>query len=106
MAQDGGYIMDAGALILDDARIDCTLEHGLYSQNAAVLPEIEAVKRFRRPRPGHQLQVKGRKPGVCVPWEVKRRHLPIITGDESRVKSTWEMIDSMGYFFLWVNLTW
>lgn len=114
VARDGGYIMDAGALILDDAKIeniramiDYTLEHGIYSQSSGSSLSLDEVKRCNRPEPGsHSFHRFDREPGVCIPWEEKKKELPPITGDEALVRKTWERIDAMGYFFLWVNLTW
>jgi len=42
-----------------------------------------------------------RKPGVCIPWEEKKKDLPQISGDEALVKKTWEDIDSLGYVYIW-----
>jgi len=42
-----------------------------------------------------------RKPGVCIPWEEKKKELPQISGDEALVKKTWEDIDSLGYVYIW-----
>jgi hypothetical protein len=114
-AQDGGYIMDASALIMDDARvenveamIDFTLEYGTYSQaGAALAPDLEDIKRVNRPEPkGIPIPEQKRKPGVCVPWEDKKADLPEIQGDERVVQRAWEKVDGLGYAFLWVNLTW
>ncbi|MBS7618647.1 hypothetical protein KEJ25_08660, partial [Candidatus Bathyarchaeota archaeon] len=41
------------------------------------------------------------KPGVCIPWEEKRKELPRIYGDESILKRIWEEIESFGYLFIW-----
>jgi len=113
VAREGGYIMDAGSLILDDvkienikAMIDFTREHGVYSQPMQT-DSLEDIKKSARPEPeDHRFKEQGRKPGVCIPWDEKKKVLPSITGDEDQVRKIWEMIDAMGYFFLWVNLTW
>jgi hypothetical protein len=114
-ARDGGYIMDASALIMDDARvenvkamIDFTLDYGTYSQaGTALAPNLEEIKRAVRPQPkGIPLPEQKRKPGVCVPWDEKKTDLPEIQGDERTAQSAWEKVDSLGYAFLWVNLTW
>jgi len=42
-----------------------------------------------------------RPPGVCVPWEEKRKELPRISGDEQLMKQVWENIDSLGYVYIW-----
>jgi hypothetical protein len=114
-AQDGGYVMDASALIMDDARvenvkamIDFTLDYGTYSQaRTASASSLEDIKRVARSQPkGISAPEQKRKPGVCVPWEEKKADLPEIQGDERLAQSAWEKVDSLGYAFLWVNLTW
>lgn len=42
-----------------------------------------------------------RKPGVCIPWEEKRKELPKITGDQELVKKVWEDINALGYMYIW-----
>ncbi|HUT10926.1 MAG TPA: hypothetical protein VMY42_10540 [Thermoguttaceae bacterium] len=42
-----------------------------------------------------------RDPGVCLPWEEKRREFPEIAGDEALVKRVWEDIDALGYMYVW-----
>lgn len=41
------------------------------------------------------------EPGVCIPWEQKRKELPEISGDEGIVKQVWEDIDALGYMYIW-----
>ena len=49
----------------------------------------------------HKRKTPARRPGVCVPWEEKKKELPKIIGDEALVKKTWEDIDSLGYVYIW-----
>jgi len=42
-----------------------------------------------------------RKPGVCVPWEQKKKELPKISGDKELVRKVWEDIDALGYVYIW-----
>lgn len=116
-ARDGGYIMDASALIMDDARvenvmamIDYTLDYGTYSQAGTRSAADPARVRGRvsgRPEPkGIPVPEQRRRPGVCVPWEDKVADLPDLQGDERPARSAWERVDGLGYAFLWVNLTW
>jgi hypothetical protein len=46
-------------------------------------------------------KIPARKPGVCIPWEEKKKELPEITGDEAIVKKTWEDVDGLGYMYVW-----
>ena len=41
------------------------------------------------------------KPGVCIPWEEKRKELPQIQGDEQLMQKIWEDIDSLAYVYIW-----
>jgi len=115
VAQDGGYIMDTGALLMNDAKIenveamiDFTREYGVYSQGSSTGANLDEIKPARQkiqvPEFNNKKQKRGQ--GVCVPWEQKRLELPQIVEKEELAKNTWELVDSLGYGFLWVNLTW
>jgi len=41
------------------------------------------------------------KPGVCFPWDQRRKELAQIQGDELILKNTWEDIDALGYIYIW-----
>jgi hypothetical protein len=115
VAQDGGFIMDASALIMSDARIenvktmiDFTRDYGIYSQNEISTQRLDKLKQSERIDGNAITYIKEqkRKPGVCIPWEQKRNELPEIFGNEDLVRSVWEDVDGLGYGFCWVNLTW
>jgi hypothetical protein len=42
-----------------------------------------------------------RKPGVCIPWEEKKKELPKVTGNEKIIQKVWEDIDALGYVYIW-----
>lgn len=44
---------------------------------------------------------KGPKPGECIPWDVKRKDFPKITGDEELIKKVWQDVDALGYMYVW-----
>jgi hypothetical protein len=101
VAADGGYIMDAAAIVQDDAKVEniramteFTREYGVYSSSA---PAPEPA----RPSPSFEGRETKRRPGVCVPWEEKVNELPAISGDKELVKSVWENIDALGYTYIW-----
>ncbi len=114
VAQDGGYVMDASAIMQNDTCIenlraltDFTRDYGVYSsgfsQRVATSPRIT-------PSPGAEFEDDygmsenpgaGRKPGVCIPWEEKVNELPPITGDRDLVRRVWEDIDELGNLFIW-----
>jgi hypothetical protein len=41
------------------------------------------------------------RPGVCIPWEEKRKELPNITGDEEIFKRIWEDNEALAYMYIW-----
>ncbi len=113
VARDGGYIMDASAIMQDDTRsenlralTDFTREYGVYSgqptralanpprpcdgaEDVAALPGLTG-----RP-PAHP------KPGVCLPWEQKAEELPALTGDPDLLRQVWENVDALGNLYIW-----
>lgn len=42
-----------------------------------------------------------RKPGVCIPWEEKRKELPKISGDENLIRKIWQDNDALAYTYIW-----
>jgi hypothetical protein len=106
VAGNGGYIMDASAIVQNDAKVanikamtDFTREYGVYSSgsSAAVAKPQAANGGVRKivPAPGRKL------PGVVVPWEEKRSQLPPLSGDETIVRNVWEHIDSLANTYIW-----
>jgi uroporphyrinogen-III decarboxylase len=112
LARDGGYILDAVALLTDDAglqnfraMIEFTKEYDVYGEPDR--SSLDDVKTVTRPLPKGFTGFGSTRPaGVCFPWEEKRASLPAITTHEDRIRHVWESIDRMGYLFYWVNLTW
>ncbi len=111
VAGDGGYIMDASAIMQNDTKIenlramtDFTREYGVYSSGSS-LPAYEIIKDsdvkniINSGMPDFSsLNIR---PGVCIPWEKKIIELPDITGDKELVKNIWEDIDGLGNMFIW-----
>lgn len=103
-AVDGGYILDAGAIMQNDTSIEnmqvmtnYIREHGGYSRSSpAPKPAI-----FQAP-PDPRLLASHRRPaGTVVPWADERARLPEITGDQEIVRRTLGGIDAWAYTFLW-----
>ena len=113
VAREGGYIMDASALILSDAKIEnvkamieFTLDHGTYSRSSTASAKPRK-KTPERNLPGSMpLTTQRRKTGVCIPWEEKKQELPAISGNEELARKAWEAVDALGYDFCWTNLIW
>jgi hypothetical protein len=115
VAQDGGYIMDAGAIMQDDTNIEnmkvmnqVCREHGVYASGTYETPtktppcDLPTSVESRKKVTG----MAGRaappvKPGVCFPWEQRVKDLPEITGDKTMIQKIWEDIDALGYVYIW-----
>ena len=106
VAQEGGYIMDAGAIMQNDTKIeniqamtDATREFGVFSRGHAPEPAPVGVATAQ------DIRWMGRttrnNPGVCQPWESKKATLPPVTGDEQLARRIWEQIDALGNAFIW-----
>jgi hypothetical protein len=115
VAQDGGYILDASAIVQNDAKIeniramtDFTREYGVYSQGSCAMPKApgaDAVKTGTNSgQPSGNVcsaSAPHPAPGVCVPWETKRTELPGIQGDEGILKNVWESTDALANTYIW-----
>ncbi len=106
---EGGYIMDASAIIQNDATIEnlkamteATREYGVYrspSSPSAKLPPQPAANAT----PGLPAWVTAPKirPGVCIPFEQKLKELPPISGDAALVRRVWEENEFLAYLYIW-----
>ncbi len=114
VAGDGGYIMDAGAIMQDDTSIEnmrvmteAVHEFGVYSSGSSAgtsLPPCEVPSSIAdrsalrgmagRPAPGI-------KPGACFPWEKKVKEIPKLTGDPELMRNVWENIDGLANTYIW-----
>ena len=106
---EGGYIMDASAIMQNDATIenlkamtDATLEYGVYrspsSPSAKLAPQPAADV-----TPGLPAWVTAPKvrPGICFPFEEKLKEMPPICGDPGIVRGVWENIEGLAYLYIW-----
>jgi hypothetical protein len=112
VARDGGYIMDASAIIQNDAKVEnlralteATLEYGVYSRGHAAPPLVSGgpkpLPQDGRPGDFTAHRAERRAPGVCAPWRDVLPQLPTITGDPAICQEVWESVDNMGYFYVW-----
>jgi len=44
---------------------------------------------------------KAPQPGCCVPWEEKRKELPIIPQGDGLYQQIWENNDALAYMYIW-----
>jgi uroporphyrinogen-III decarboxylase len=107
VAAEGGYIMDASAIMQNDTSIEnlrvmteFTREYGVYSdgcsRSAAPAP-VTLQPGIGMP---HTANTK-KQPGVCFPWEEKCKELPEITGDKELMRRIWQDIDGLGNMYIW-----
>lgn len=111
VAQDGGYIMDASAIMQNDtlaenlqAMTEATREYGVYTGSSYkpytdVVPQedTEFVDGYGMSRlPEYEI-----KAGVCIPWEEKANELGDIPGNREIVQRIWEEVDGLGNMFIW-----
>jgi len=114
VARDGGYIMDAAAIMQSDTKVgnlramtDFTREYGAYASPSR--PSAGRVAQVKPPPgtsfgPGYGMPEPacgGPTPGTCIPWDLKRRELPTIMGDEEILERVWADIDALGNMFIW-----
>jgi len=130
----GGYILDAGALMLSDidpqnvkAAADYTMEHGTYSQSTSVTTARTAASASATGHvasasaTGHVASASSdnpspvsfipdnpgaRKPNVCRPWELESQAYRHLSGDVGLVRSQWEKADAAAYNYLWTTVLW
>jgi uroporphyrinogen-III decarboxylase len=111
VAKDGGYILDAGAIMQDDTRVenmkamtDFCREYGVYSSGASsTIPDAKPVPVPKGEGIGG-LPAPRTKPGICIPWEKKEKEIPQILGDRAIVQRIWEEQEFFGNMFIWQML--
>lgn len=115
VARDGGYIMDAGAIMQDDTNIEnmkvmnqVCREYGVYASGTYETPTetppcdlLTSVESRKKVKGMAGRAAPPVKPGVCFPWEQRVKDLPEITGDKAMIQKIWEDIDALGYTYIW-----
>jgi len=106
VAGDGGYVMDASAIVQNDGDVDnvramteFTREYGVYDGTPDDVPPIPEAPGAVTPIADGKPSAK--KPGACLPWEEIAKELPPITGDQDLVRRIWEDIDALGHMYIW-----
>ena len=107
-AADGGFILDAEAIVQNDAKVEnvrAMVEAGREFGDYGGTPCDDAPE-LPTPDPGFEpTPVDGwttdRAPGVCIPWSDKVGEMPEIQGDPDLFKRVWENVDGFGYTFIW-----
>ncbi|NOY82440.1 MAG: hypothetical protein GXP31_15685 [Kiritimatiellaeota bacterium] len=111
VGRDGGYILDASAIVQNAARIEniqamteAGREFGGYNGPAytpTAPPVCSAADGQAATAETPPAAVGSRAPGVCVPWSEKRAELPGVTGDEGLLQRVWEDVDALAYTYIW-----
>lgn len=108
VAQGGGYIMDASAIIQNDAKVENVREmteftraYGVYPNGGDLSSTLPSPQPTASPNGKPQFMNTSRKPGVCFPWEEKLKELPAISGDPALFQRIWEENEAWAYAFIW-----
>jgi hypothetical protein len=115
VASEGGYILDAGAIMQDDTRIEnlramteTCREHGVYAAGSFALPtalpagELPAALRERPMLDGLARHPSPHPPpGICIPWEDRAKDWPEITGNPDLIRTVWDEIEALGNTYIW-----
>lgn len=110
VAREGGYILDASAIIQNDAKVenvramtDFVREYGVYNGAATGPSNTRRNDDPESPAPSSaaSLNLSRAQPGVCIPWEEKSNEIPRILSDPALVRRVWEEIDSLAYTYIW-----
>jgi len=110
VAGDGGYVMDASAIMQDDTKVenmqaltDFTREYGVYSDGRSGAPDA-------KPADGADVDdlagLSGRPTpsvpaGACLPWAEQRAQLSKPVNNEELVEQVWQQVDGLGNMFIW-----
>ena len=108
---EGGYIMDASAILQNDATLEnlramteATRDYGVYRSPSSPTPAVaEARETTAETTAGvpSWISAAAPRPGVCRAWAEKVRELPPIKGDEALAKRVWEDVEGLAYLYIW-----
>lgn len=115
VARDGGYIMDASAIMQNDTSAEnlrvmtqtCRdlggYPAGTYTPPSALPPaDTPEAQQARAALAGLANQLAPLlPPGICRPWEEKTRELPTLTGDLDLLRAIWDQIEGFANTYIW-----
>jgi len=108
VAGDGGYIMDAAAIVQNHAKVenmramtDACREYGVYGSGGLSDEPVAPAAGTESTGEKYSLRDLPIRPGVCIPWADKLKELPEITGDAGLVQRVWEDVDALAYVYIW-----
>jgi uroporphyrinogen-III decarboxylase len=104
VAADGGYIMDASAIMQDDTSVenmraltDFTREYGIYSSSSGSLRPCDG-REFTGATP---IKSVHHAPGTVTPWAEKKAELPAGIENEPLLERIWSQTDAQAYMFVY-----
>ncbi len=107
LGRDGGYIMDASAIMQNDATLenlramsDATLEYGSYRSPSSPTPPAPPNADKGLILPPWVTETRPR-PGICFDFEDKVKELPPIIGDPALVHNIWDNVEGLAYLYIW-----
>jgi hypothetical protein len=115
VARDGGYIMDAGAIMQNDTSVEnlqamteTCRQWGVYSAGSYA-PPADTPPADTPDARQHRSELAGLTgqptpeipPGVCLPWAEIARELPAPTGDPDLLRDVWNRIEGQGSTYIW-----
>ena len=113
LGKEGGYIMDASAIIQNDAKVEnvkamveATREFGVYDSPDEPLDEL-VVRPTNGFKPnGALLPATGRPAGTCVSWDEHLSDLncKTVLGNPELAERVWNMVDANGVTYIWQML--
>ena len=113
LGKEGGYIMDASAIIQNDAKVEnmkamveATREFGVYDNPDEPLEEL-VVRPWSEIKPFNVIpSCTGRPAGTCVSWKEHLRDLKCekVQGNPELAERVWNMVDANGAMYIWQML--
>lgn len=111
VARDGGYILDASAIVQNDAKVanmraltDFVRDYGVYCRSPSTGQSLgpQTAPRESEKQSARFPSAAGVTPaGACVPWGKKRAELTDISGDEQLCQDVWDNIDGLANMYVW-----
>jgi uroporphyrinogen-III decarboxylase len=105
LGAEGGYILDAGAIMQNDTTIEnlkamteAALEYGVYRSPSSPSPAPPAAQAAGLPG---WMTGAAPRPGVCIPWEEKAKEVPPVPGDPEIVQRIWDGLEGFAYTYIW-----
>ena len=108
LGAEGGYIMDASAIMQNDVTIEnlramteATVEYGVYRSPSSPSQGASFKPVGVNPLMPAWITAEAKTPGVCIPWGVKARELPPFSGDPGVARRVWDDIEGLAYLYIW-----